>query len=262
MSAFAWRESGGLRWLEASLEGARAAFSTRIGGISEGAYRALNLGILTADERDRVVGNRERLAAALGRDSDRVAIGLQVHGAEVQVRAAPEIRPGAYAHPGPALPRVDAQATAQVEVTPLVLVADCVPLALAAPGAVAAVHCGWRGVAAGVTERALEALCELAGCGTQSVSAAIGPGIGPCCYEVGDEVRSAFRARGHREDVLAAGRLDISRAVRRELERRGVEEARIATSGLCTSCNPELFFSHRRDRGVTGRQAGLVWIES
>jgi polyphenol oxidase len=262
MPPFAWRKAGDVLWLEASLPGARAAFSTRLGGVSEGPYRALNLGILTNDERERVTRNRERLASALGRDPAGIAMGLQEHGAEVAVRTGPD-GANAYAHPGSGLGKADAQVTGSTAVTPLVLVADCVPLVLAAEprAGVAAVHCGWRGVAAGLVGHALEALRELGGCAPASVAAAIGPGIGPCCYQVGDAVRHAFQVQGHAGDVLPDGRLDIALAVRRELERGGVPGDRIAASGICTSCNPELFFSHRRDGGVTGRQAGLAWLD-
>jgi purine-nucleoside/S-methyl-5'-thioadenosine phosphorylase / adenosine deaminase len=249
---FEWRESGRVQWLETSLGTATAAFSTRRGGVSEGPYSALNLGVLTDDVRDRVIANRRALVQALGRDAGSIAMGRQVHGPGVEVReTAPE--------PGAPMREADAQVTAAPDLTPLVLVADCVPVVVAGPGAVAAVHCGWRGVAAGVVGEALAALPVE---GPGQVQAALGPGIGPCCYEVGDEVRSAFRARGHDGDVLADGRLDLKLAVRRELERLGVAPGCIHACDLCTSCNPELFFSHRRDQGVTGRQAGLAWLSS
>src|SRR2546428_4907835 len=227
---FSWNERSGIPVLEAVLPGARAAFSTRLGGESDGPYRSLNLGILTDDERARVRRNRDRLAEVLGRDPESVAMGLQVHGAGVEVRARSLAGPSAYAHPGAALRKADAQVSASPEVTPLVLVADCVPLVIAAPGAVAAVHCGWRGVAAGVIERSLEAVRTLARPGDTSV--AIGPGIGPCCYEVGEEVREVFRQvfreAGHRRDVLPPGRLDLALAVRGALELAGVPARRIA----------------------------------
>ena len=254
-SAFEWRRSGDLVWLESSLGAAIAAFSTRLGGVSEGSYRSLNLGVLTDDVRDRVVANRHALACALGRDSASIVMGRQVHGAAVQIR---EVHAGAAPMPDSPLREADAQVTAARELTPLVLVADCVPLVLASPGAVAAVHCGWRGVAAGVVERALAALPRA----PREPPLALGPGIGACCYEVGDEVREAFRARGHGGDVLADGRLDLALAVRGELERLGVGSHRVHACGLCTSCSAELFFSHRRDRGLTGRQAGLAWLSS
>ena len=254
-TAFEWRRTGEVVWLESLLGAATAAFSTRLGGVSEGSYRSLNLGILTEDVRDRVVANRQALARALGRDAASIVMGRQVHGAAVQIR---EVH--AEAAPVPDSPlEADAQVTAAQELTPLVLVADCVPLVLASPGAVAAVHCGWRGVAAGVVEQALSALHGRA---PGKVHAALGPGIGPCCYEVGGEVREAFRARGHSDDVMRDGRLDLALAVRGELEQLGVGADRVYPCGLCTSCSPELFFSHRRDRGLTGRQAGLAWLSS
>ncbi len=231
-------------------------FSTRKGGVSPGPYESLNLGILTEDDPARVARNRELLAEALGRDPARVAMGWQVHGADVQVHHEPPA-PGrqGFGSPGDDLARVDAQVTDSADVTPLVLVADCVPVALAAPGAVAMVHCGWRGVAAGIVERAMKAVRRLSG--HDEVAAAIGPAIGPCCYEVGPEVSDVFTRNGH-SDALAGRMLDLPHVVRCELEALGVQD--VALAGVCVSCHPELFFSHRRDGGLTGRQAGLAWL--
>ena len=253
---FEWKDEGGLAWLECTVGDARAVFSTRKGGVSPGPYESLNLGILTEDDPARVARNRELLAGALGRDSARVAMGWQVHGAEVQVHHEPPA-PGrqGFGSPGDDLASVDAQVTDSADVTPLVLVADCVPVALAAPGAVAMVHCGWRGVAAGIVERAVSAVRRLAG--DDELAAAIGPAIGPCCYEVGPEVSDVFTRNGH-SDALAGRLLDLPHVVRCELEALGVED--IALAGICVSCHPELFFSHRRDGGLTGRQAGLAWL--
>ena len=253
---FEWHDEHGLAWLECSLPDARAAFSTRKGGVSAGPYESLNLGILTDDDPALVARNRELLAGALGRDPACVAMGWQVHGADVQVHHEPPA-PGrqGFGSPGDDLARVDAQVTDSAEVTPLVLVADCVPVALAAPGAVAMVHCGWRGVAAGIVERALTAVRRLADAG--EVHAAIGPAIGPCCYEVGPEVGDVFARNGH-TDALDGRMLDLPKVVARELESHGVQD--VALAGICVSCHPELFFSHRRDGGLTGRQAGLVWL--
>jgi YfiH family protein len=253
---FQWREDGGVARLECSLGDARAAFSTRREGVSSGPYESLNLGILTEDDPARVARNRELLAGALGRDPARVTMGWQVHGAEVQVHHEPP-SPGrqGFGSPGDDLARVDAQVTDSADVTPLVLVADCAPVALAAPGAVAMVHCGWRGVAAGIVERAVTAVRRLAG--HDELAAAIGPAIGPCCYEVGPEVSDVFTRNGH-GDALEGRMLDLPQVVHRELEALGVQE--VALAGVCVSCHPELFFSHRRDGGLTGRQAGLAWL--
>ena len=259
---FQWRgeECGddGIRWIEASLPGAVAAFTTRLGGVSDGAYAELNLGILTEDDPVSVARNRDLVAAALERDPHGIAMGLQVHGSGVQVH---ETRPAPspYASRGANLLEADAQLTDRPDVTPLVLVADCLPLVLCVPGAVGAVHCGWRGVAAGIVPAALESLCRLGGAEPSHAFAALGPGIGPCCYEVGEEVAAAFRERGL-DDAIDGRRLDLPRAIRSELAFGGVDPGAIADVGICTSCNPELFFSHRRD-GVTGRQAGIVWLK-
>jgi len=244
-----WRQKDGVRWLEARLEGARVAFSTRIGGVSSEPYDTLNLAILTGDDRDRVRDNRHRLAAALGLEPAGVLIGRQVHGADVAGHDSAPV-PNAFADPGPDLPEVDGQAAARAGLAPLVMVADCLPVALAGDGGVAMVHCGWRGLAAGIVERGVATI--------DATAAAIGPGIGPCCYEVGDEVLDAFGSLG---PGISDGRmLDLPEVARRLLERSGVGS--VTASELCTSCNAELFYSHRRDGPRTGRQAGLVWREA
>ena len=212
--------------LAIDLPGGTALFTTRRGGVSEGPYASLNLGLWTDDDAGRVRDNRERLRAAVG--AERLAQGRQVHGTRVVVDA-------------DSIEEADGQVTTAPGVAAMVLVADCLPVALAGPGRVAMVHAGWRGLAAGVLEAGVEA--------TGAVAAAIGPGIGPCCYEVGDDVRAVF---GTSERTL-----DLKAIARARLEAAGVRD--IDDCGLCTSCDAERFFSHRRDRGVTGRQAGLAW---
>ncbi|MDQ2630536.1 MAG: peptidoglycan editing factor PgeF [Actinomycetota bacterium] len=234
-----WRERNGVRWLEADLGVARAAFSTRIGGVSEPPFDTLNLGLATDDAEDAVVENRRRLAAALGFEPGQVVFARQVHGTRIVDRRveSPEgvVEADGHVVSGPSL-------------APLVFTADCLPVALSGPGGVAMVHAGWRGLAGGILAKAAEAV--------EATSAAIGPGIGPCCYEVGGEVVSAFAGLG---EGVARGRiLDLPEAARRSLARAGVE--RIEMAGLCTSCEEELFFSHRRDEGRTGRQAGVAWL--
>jgi len=233
-----WRERDGVKWLEADLDGARAAFSTRLGGVSETPFDSLNLGILTDDSSKAVTENRHRLAKALGFDPASVVYALQVHGTRL------------LRHPnGEALPDADGHLVADPGIAPMVLAADCLPIALYGPGGLAMVHAGWRGLAGGIVAAAAEAVGANA--------AAIGPGIGPCCYEVGPEVLEAFADLG---EGIAEGRmLDLPEVARRRLAQAGVE--RVESAGLCTSCERELFFSHRRDHGRTGRQAGIAWIE-
>lgn len=226
----------------AELPGARALFSTRRGGVSEGPFASLNLGRLTADASANVDENRSRLAAATGCPRERVLYGRQVHGATVRRATEP---------PGDQRPAADedGQATALREHPALVFTADCLPVLIASDGAVASLHAGWRGLAAGVLAEGVAALRELGATGP--VHALIGPGAGPCCYEVGPEVHAAFGG----EPVQ--GPIDLPAIARAQLQAAGADE--IHDTGLCTMCNPDLFFSHRRDRGATGRQAGLIW---
>jgi len=242
-----WSEQDGVRWLEAELPGARAAFSTRVGGASKPPYEALNVALKTGDQLRDVLENRMRLAAALGIASENVIMGRQVHGAELRRHGAQQ-QPPVYAEGARSPEEVDAHATEQPGLVPLVMVADCLPVALAGPGGVAIAHGGWRGLSGGILAKAAAEV--------EATAAAIGPGIGPCCYEVGEEVLGEFEDL----DGVARGRmLDLPAVARALLERAGVKE--IEATDLCTSCNPELFYSHRRDGERTGRQAGLVWRE-
>ena len=249
-----WRGRDGVRWLEADLGGAGVAFATRVGGVSEPPFDSLNLGLLSDDEPAAVATNRSRLAAALGLGPGRIAFSRQVHGAELETHAALPLR-CSFSVEGAAeeqtdteIPEADGHVLTAPGTAALVFVADCLPVALRGPGGVAMLHCGWRGLAAGIVARGAEAV--------GATEAAIGPGIGACCYEVGDEVLEAFAPLG---DGVAAGRmLDLPEVARRLLAAAGVE--RVRSAGLCTSCEAELFFSHRRDAGRTGRQAGVAWL--
>ena len=224
---------------------AQALFTTRRGGFSSGPYESLNLGRFTDDDPLAVERNRDSLQSAHG---VRFAYGRQVHGTRVLVA-------DAATEDGMMPPDADGQATARPGLAPMVLTADCLPVAIAGRGAVAMVHAGWRGLAGGVIAEGARAVRRLDADG--SLAAAIGPGAGPCCYEVGEEVLAAFGDEG--EGVRRGRHLDLKEIARRQLERAGVE--RIHDVGLCTICSdPSLFFSHRRDSGVTGRQAGIAWL--
>jgi YfiH family protein len=213
------------------------AFTTRVGGVSEGPFASLNLGLKTDDDPERARENRRRVCEAVGADPEALALNYQVHGTTVNRAVA-----GSRGVQG------DALWTDEPGVPVAALTADCLPIALVNGSAVAVVHAGWRGLLAGVAE---EAAATLGG----AVAAMIGPGIGPCCYEVGDEVREPYRAR-FGDEVVAGTHLDLWRAA--ELALAGC--ATVERLDLCTSCNPELFFSHRRDGGRTGRQ-GVIAVK-
>jgi hypothetical protein len=234
--------------LAIDLDGARVVFTTRRGGFSSGPYESLNLGRLTADRPGDVKRNRAALKEQLG---VQLAYIRQVHGNAVRRVVAPPVEPTDTVE----LPECDGQATALPGVAPMVMTADCLPVAVAGPGAVAMLHAGWRGLDGGILAEGVDALREL-GAGSP-LHAAIGPGAGPCCYEVGEEVHATFAARGL--DVRNGRNLDLKAIAREQLERAGVEV--VHDVRLCTICSdPTLLFSHRRDGGVTGRQAGVVWL--
>jgi YfiH family protein len=244
------------------LPGGRALFTTRRGGVSVGPFASLNLGRSVVadtdreavDQSERVAANRALLAEHVGLPPERFAQGRQVHGTTVvRVRGGQQL--GMWGNvTGPALDPSDGQATALTGAAVLVLVADCLPVALIAPGAVAVVHAGWRGLAGGIVREGVAAIRELGADGP--ITAAIGPGARRCCYEVGEDVRAVFERHGPR--VRDGRRLDLAAIAALELRDAGVEE--VHDVGLCTICeDPSLFFSHRRDRGVTGRQAGVAW---
>lgn len=233
------------------LPGARAVFTTRRGGFSRGPYESLNLGRLTADEPEAVCRNRDALASELG---VRLGFVRQVHGRTVRELTgdSPGLRWGTESIE---LPEADGQYTVRPGVAPSVLTADCLPIAIAGAGAVAMLHGGWRGLHEGVIAAGVQAL-RAAGANGR-LSAAIGPGARACCYEVGDEVHEAFA--GYPRAVHRGRNLDLAAIARHELERAGVQD--VHDIAICTICSDRsLLFSHRRDRGVTGRQAGIAWL--
>jgi YfiH family protein len=226
----------------------RVAFSTRLGGVSEGEFESLNLGIYTDDEPDRVVENRRRLYAAVDADPETATMPWQVHGARVTRADGRGI-----VTPGRAFERCDGLWTDELGRALGVLTADCFPVVLAAANGtprLAVLHVGWRGLLGGIVEAGVAAVGD-------GALAAIGPGIGACCYTVGVEVARPFRER-FGDDVLDHERLDLGLALERALRQVGVE--RVDRLGGCTACSPELFFSHRRDRGRTGRQGVVAYI--
>jgi YfiH family protein len=226
------------------------AFTTRVGGVSGGPFESLNLGALTDDDPHNVAENRRRACGAVGADAETGTMAWQHHSADVR-----RAEPRGLVTPGTQFERCDGLWTDVTGQAMLLLAADCLPVALARANgsepAVAILHVGWRGLLGGIVAAGAEAL------GKRELAAAIGPGIGPCCYEVGPEVAAPFRA-AYGEDVVQDGRLDLWRAAEQALLAAGCEH--VERTDLCTFCHPELFFSHRRDRGLTGRQGVVAYI--
>jgi YfiH family protein len=238
-----------IRWEEGPYV---VAFTTRAGGVSTGAFESLNLGALTDDDPLNVAENRRRACASVGADAGTATMAWQHHGAEVRRAEARGI-----VTPGTQFDRCDGLWSDEPGQAMMLLSADCLPVALGRDHgsrrlpALSVLHVGWRGLLAGIVARGAKAL------GGGRLAAAIGPGIGPCCYEVGDEVAEPFRA-AYGDEVVAGGKLDLWAAAEQALREAGCDE--VKRTDLCTYCHPDRFFSHRRDRGRTGRQGVIGYV--
>lgn len=235
-----------------------AFMTTRAGGVSRGPYESLNLGTAVHDEPALVDENRARVATALGATPVFLP---QVHGVQVlQLQAR-------HALPGARVPKADAAISLDPQLAVAIQVADCLPVLFAAPRAVGGAHAGWRGLAGGVLERTVAALCETSGCAPQDIQAWLGACIGPSAFEVGAEVPAAFGAAlepGQQAPHFAyqpnaAGeprwRADLAGLARERLRAAGL--TRISGGHWCTVSEPSRFFSYRRER-LCGRMAAVI----
>ena len=236
------------------LPGGRALFFTRRGGVSGEPFEELNVGLDTNDYMPAVEENRERVAQLIGIPRERWLEPRQVHGADVELVTEP---------PDPDAERVEADgiATTLEDVAAVVVTADCLPVALIAPGGVAMIHAGWKGLAADVLKKGVE---QLRAAGVEDgIQAAIGPGIGVCCYEVNTHVHRAFMRYG-RGIARLSNHANLKNVARLQLQAAGISPDQIHDVDICTMCAPRsLFHSHRRDYGAdpkdTGRQPSAVW---
>jgi len=217
------------------------AFSTRLGGVSGGAYESLNLGRRTLDDPDNVDENRRRLCETVGVEPERLALNRQVHAAMVN-----------RAEAGERGKEGDGLWTDERGVPMLAFSADCLPIALVRvngrPG-LALLHAGRVGLLAGIVQAGAAALGG-------RIAAIVGPGIGPCCYEVGEDILAAYRARFD-AGVVRGRNLDLWTAAERALCEAGVDA--VERVDVCTVCD-DRFFSNRRDGPVTGRQGVIGYV--
>jgi YfiH family protein len=242
--------------------------TSRAGGLSAGAFASLNLGLRTDDEYDAVVDNRAQLSLITNAFPDLLTFGCQVHGSNVSVVTGDLIGSGAGDHDS-AIADTDAMVTNIPDVPLVVLVADCCPVAFFDPvgGAIGIAHAGWRGTVAGIAAAAINTMTAEFGTNPADIIAGIGPSIGPCCYQVGEEVVGRFRAEYADLNDLVFDRtrgkkpyFDLWHANRLILNGAGVQDSNIETAGLCTVCHKETFFSHRADSGNTGRFGALIML--
>lgn len=237
--------------------GFRHGFSLRTGGVSEGDFTSLNLGRAIGDAPEAVAENHRRFAAAVGYPGGALFEVSQVHGADVRV-----VEAGLEVEGLRAL-SADALVADRPGVAVGIRTADCLGVLLASPdtGAVAAVHAGWRGTVAGVVGTAVAKLAQR-GTAPDSLHAAILPHIGVCCFEVGADVADEIAAASDASDVVVVGdaqpHVDLAAVVVAQLAAAGVATARIDRVAGCTCCQPERFYSHRRDGQRSGRHVAAI----
>lgn len=255
------RSAGAIAWYsfeELEGQGVTHAFFTRLGGVSVPPYATLNLGHTVGDDLAAVQENHRRAFAALGLCHKQVASPYQVHGAHVRLVG--------RAHTGTIQPATDGLLTATAGVALLLRFADCVPLLLfdRRRRAVGMVHAGWKGAAAGIALAAVGAFVRHFGTRPEDLWAGIGPAIGPCCYQVdGATAEAVARVCPPDAGVVqcknGALYLDLPGAVRAQLAAAGVK--RIEASGICTCCHTDEWFSHRAEKGRTGRFGALAMLD-
>ncbi|MEZ4600635.1 MAG: peptidoglycan editing factor PgeF [Syntrophotaleaceae bacterium] len=245
-------------------ENIEAGFTTRNGGISRPPYNSLNLAYHTEDARYNVEGNRSTLTRSFDLQPHLLLTVNQVHGNDILVVDQPNYDLSHFL-----TVECDAIVTNQTGIMIGVLVADCFPVLLFDTDrrAAAAVHVGWRGAASGILKKAVDSMKSVFDCHPERICAAVGPGIGAHSYIVDRPVRDAFRqGSGHWQQIteeleLGKWRLDLRRSCLLQLQDAGLTESRIDVAEECTCCHREMFFSYRRDKGVTGRQMGFMLLK-
>jgi YfiH family protein len=256
---------GRLAWLALDMlerRGVRHGFTLRYGGVSRGKFASLNFTSRQGDGEERVRENGRRLEEAAGLAAGGWALVSQVHGAEVVERR----RGSSFCPHRNSRPAADAVITGSAAVTPAVLTADCLPVVIASPlsGVAGVAHAGWMGTVSGIVVRTVEAIIARGGGPVTEIVAGLGPSIGKCCYQVGEDLHLAFREKwgsGFAQSVFTRAEpwmLDLQQANRLQLIEAGVPPENIAGVPLCTACRPDLFFSHRRDGVRSGRMLNFA----
>jgi len=239
------------------------AFCTRLGGVSEGSYASLNLGFRSGDRLEQVRRNKSLVEEGFGVPEGRLILMRQVHGDRIRVLDGGGPLPEE-------LPECDGLVSDRPGVALGVRTADCVPLFFVDPvrRVIGAAHAGWRGTALGIAARMVKILSQRFSSRPEDLLAAIGPAIGPCCYQIDAPVFEAFSAMPRADQILIPCRekgrwmADLLLANRFQIQGTGVPSGNIFSSGLCTACRRDLFFSHRAGGEHEGRQINLLMIDA
>ena len=256
------RVISGISFLSSPLieaKGVRHAFLSRRGGVSSAPFETLNFDERDTDAPENIRENRRIIGQAFGINAERLVTVNQVHGNTVHLVTEKNI--------GGLTPDADAIITGLKSVPIGIMTADCLPIIIYDPvnNAIGAAHGGWKGTALGVAVRTIEAMAESFGTAARDVVAALGPHIGPCCYQVKGNVIDEFeKAFGDTSSYIKKSgdgfTLDLGAATIKQLEEIGVEPEKINALCPCTSCNNGDFFSYRKDGGRTGRQLSFITL--
>jgi len=231
---------------------------TRLGGVSQGPFASLNLGITVGDDRTAVMENRERFYAAVRVDPSTAVRTIQVHGSRVAAVGPTDVAVMQAA--------TDGLVTATPNLPLVMAFADCTPIMLYDPKrqVVGIVHAGWRGTVAGVGQAAIQQMQDAFGCHPADIRAAIGPSIGPCCYEVGaDVVDAVVKVFGRTDALFQTGKRDrphLNQWAANELALRQAGVTQIEQAETCTACHVDEFYSHRAQAGRTGRFGAIIML--
>jgi YfiH family protein len=244
--------------------------STRTSGFSQFPYHSLNLGLHVGDDPDNVLKNRRRFAEAIGIPLNQFTIAKQIHSGNVRV-VSDELRGSGSTDHENAIEDTDAMVTDTPGICLIVLVADCVPMLFFDPlrRAIGVAHAGWRGTLQSAAFNTVTTMEQAFGSSPGDIMVGIGPSIGPCCYRVGPEVisqvESVFQSRSDyivNESKEGVGYFDLCKANLEGLLHAGIERKNIEIAGRCTCCEPDLFFSYRKQKGDTGRFAAGIMLRS
>lgn len=239
--------------------------STRIGGVSRSPYATLNLGLHTGDDSSAVIANRQLFCNAIGIEFDKVVTAEQTHGDNIVVVSHTDIGSG-HALYAQSIKDTDALITNIPNIPLMLFYADCVPVLIVDPvrSVVAVSHAGWKGTVAKIAQKTVLKMASQFRTSPSDCLVGIGPSVGSCCYEVDQAVVNRlaqnFKAWESlvRQTSMTHWQLDLWLANKTQLEEIGVKSSNITISGLCTSCNTDLFYSHRAERGVTGRLGAAI----
>lgn len=269
MQGWKWQEDSEIpyitipHWREA---GVNIAFTSRRGGCSLSPFASLNLGLHVGDEKETVWDNRCRFLASLGLEPDKLVCCQQVHGSRVLLVDDSRAGSGAWDYAS-AIPAVDAMVADSPGLVLGSFYADCIPLFYFDPKkrVIAIAHSGWKGTISGIAAACLHEMFKL-GCRPQDIEVFLGPGIGPCCFQIQPDlalqVKEAFP---YHQSILSRDShgyyWDLRENIKHTLREYAIEETHIIDSQLCTACNTRLFFSHRAEKGRTGRMGAFIALE-